>query len=235
MRDSMIIGGTIFSSLEYPSKMSLVIFTAGCLLRCPYCHNPEIIEGGESVSLLDVKKEIDEALDFIDAVVITGGEPLMQAEEVGELLNYSQRKGLKTKLDTNGCYPERISKIIDSIDYIALDIKAPFSKYGEVIGAEIGDKVTESMNLVFDSDCYLECRTTYVPGLLEPSDITEIAKSIQCDIYTLQQFRNKIVLDEKLKETPNPSPNELYKITKQIKPVLGKVKVKTSEFGEEIF
>lgn len=230
----MIIGGIIFSSLEYPSKVSLVIFTGGCLLRCPYCHNPEIIDGGESISLSDIKKEIDEALDFIDAVVITGGEPLMQTEEVGKILDYSHGNGLKTKLDTNGCYPERISKIIDSVDYIALDVKAPFNKYEEIIGAKIGDKVADSMNIVSNSNCYLECRTTYVPGLLEPSDITEIAKSINCDIYTLQQFRNRTVLDEKLKNTPNTSPDELYKIAKEIKPILEKIKVKTAEFGEEI-
>ena len=230
----MITGGIIFSSLEYPSKVSLVIFAGGCLLRCPYCHNPEIIDGGDNVSLLDIKSEIDEALDFIDAVVITGGEPLMQAEEVSEILNYSRKQGLKTKLDTNGCYPERISGITDLVDYVALDIKAPFHKYNAVIGAEIGEKVIESMKIVSDSDSYLECRTTYVPGLLEPSDIIEIAENIQCDIYTLQQFRNRTVLDEKLEKTPNTSPQELHKIALQIKPILGKIKIKTAEFGEEI-
>lgn len=234
MGDFMIIGGIIFSSLEYPSKVSLVIFTGGCPLRCPYCHNPEIIEGGKSVALSDIKREIDESLDFIDAVVITGGEPLMQIDKVSEILKYSQKQGLKTKLDTNGCYPERISKITESIDYVALDIKAPFHKYKTVIGTEIGDEVNESMNIIINSKCYLECRTTYVPGLLEPLDIIEIAESIQCDIYTLQQFRNRTVLDEKLKNTPNTPPNELYKIAQQIKPILGKIKVKTAEFGEEI-
>jgi len=230
----MIIGGIIFSSLEYPGKVSLVIFAGGCLLRCPYCHNPEIIEGGETASLSDIKNEIDEAADFIDAVVVTGGEPLMQMEEVGEILNYSKKKGLKTKLDTNGCYPERLPEIIELIDYVALDVKAPFDKYNKIIGAEIGDKVMKSMEIVFNSDSYLECRTTYVPGLLEPSDITQIARNINCDIYTLQQFRNRTVLDENLKDTPNTSPKELLNIAKQIKPILGKIKIKTAEFGDEI-
>ena len=69
---------------------------------------------------------------------------------------------------------------------------------------------------------------------MEPLDIIKIAENIQCDIYTLQQFRNRIVLDEKLKETPNTPPQELYKIAQQIKPILGKIKIKTAEFGEEI-
>ncbi len=230
----MKIGGIIFSSLEYPGKVSLVIFTGGCPLRCPYCHNPEIIEGGETASISDIESEIDEAADFIDAVVVTGGEPLMQMEEVGEILDYSQKKGLKTKLDTNGCYPERLPEIIELIDYIALDVKAPFDKYKKVIGTEIGEKVMKSMGIIFNSGSYLECRTTYVPGLLEPSDITEIARNINCDIYTLQQFRNRTVLDEKLKKTPNTSPTELLKIAKEIKPILGKVKIRTAEFGDEI-
>lgn len=137
----MIMGGVIFSSLEYPGKVSLVIFTGGCLLRCPYCHNPEIIEGGENTSLQDIESEIDEALDFIDDVVITGGEPMIQTEDVCKILEYSRKKGLKTKLDTNGCYPDRLPEIIELVDYVALDIKAPFQKYEEVIGAQIGEKV----------------------------------------------------------------------------------------------
>ena len=120
------------------------------------------------------------------------------------------------------------------MDYVALDVKAPFNKYQQVIGAEIGDKVIESMKISSNSKCYLECRTTYVPGLLEPLDIIEIAQNIQCDIYTLQQFRNRTVLDKKLKETPNTSPKELHHIAHQIKPILGKIKIKTAEFGEEI-
>lgn len=230
----MITGGVIFSSLEYPGKVSLVIFTGGCLLRCPYCHNPEIIEGGDSVSLQDIESEIDEALDFIDAVVVTGGEPMMQIEDLGKILEYSRKKGLKTKLDTNGCYPERLSEIVELVDYVALDIKAPFHKYEEVIGAHIGEKVKESMEILANSKCFLECRTTYVPGLLEPKDVKEIAENIKCDIYTLQQFRNRTVLDEKLKETPNTDPKELRDIALQVKPILGKVKIKTSQFGDEI-
>ncbi|CEA12409.1 MULTISPECIES: anaerobic ribonucleoside-triphosphate reductase activating protein [Methanobacterium] len=230
----MLTGGVILSSLEYPGKMSLVIFTGGCPLRCPYCHNPEIIAGGDDTPLSTIKKEIDESLDFIDAVVITGGEPTMQMEGLGQILEYSREKGLKTKLDTNGCYPESLQEILELVDYVALDIKAPFAKYKEIIGVEIGEKVKKSMEIITNSNVFLECRTTYVPGLLEPEDVYEIARNIQCDIYTLQQFRNRVVLDEKLKNTPDTDPKELKEIALQIKPQLGKVKIKTSQFGEEI-
>jgi pyruvate formate lyase activating enzyme len=79
----------------------------------------------------------------------------------------------------------------------------------------------------------LECRTTYVPNLLKYEDIKQISREIECDLYTLQQFRNKNVLDESLEDIESPNPNELRRLANEIKPVLNKVKVKTSEFGEE--
>jgi pyruvate formate lyase activating enzyme len=231
----MLIGGIIFSSLEFPGNVSLVIFSGGCILRCPYCHNPEIIEGGEPRKISEIENQIQEAKDFIDAVVITGGEPLIQCEDVKKILEYSQQQGLNTKLDTNGCHPKKLSQIIKLLDYVALDIKAPFNKYKKVIGADIGDNVKESMEICYNSNCYLECRTTYVPGLLKPQDIIEIAKNIKCNGYTLQQFRNRVVLDEDLKKTPNTTRNELKEIGLKIKPILDcKIKIKTAEFGDEI-
>ncbi len=230
----MEIGGILVSSLEFPGKMSLVIFTAGCMLRCPYCHNPEIIEGGELMEINEILREIDDSLDFIDSVVLTGGEPLMQDREVAEILKYSKNLGLDAKLDTNGYFPERLENLIYLLDYVALDVKAPFYRYEEIIGAEIGENVRRSMEICLKSNkTYLECRTTYVPGLMVPQDVIEIARDINCDVYTIQQFRNRTVLDEKLKNTPSPSHNELIKIAESVKPFLKSVKIKTSEFGVE--
>jgi len=100
----MRIGGHITSTLEFPGHMSIVIFTAGCNLRCPYCHNPELIpmDGGEEVPLDKLFTQVEESSDFIDAVVISGGEPLLQEKDVKKILNHCQELDLKTKLDTNG-------------------------------------------------------------------------------------------------------------------------------------
>jgi pyruvate formate lyase activating enzyme len=231
----MITGGMLISSVEYPGNISLVIFTGGCLLRCPYCHNPELIDGGKEVDLDEIKLEIQDSLNFIDSLVITGGEPLIQFEELKDLLNYFKKSRLKIKLDTNGCYPDRLQKIINLIDYVALDIKAPFDKYQEITGKPIGENVQKSMQVVHDSpNTFLECRTTFVPGLLNSGDILQIAKNIDCDLYTIQQFRNRVVLDDKLKKTPNPSRDDLLKISEKIKPYVTRLKIKTSEFGEEL-
>lgn len=231
----MKIGGTFISSLDFPGKISLVISTGGCPLRCPYCHNPELIDGGDEITLEDLFQKIDDALDFIDSLVITGGEPLMQLRDVKKIFNYAKSRGLETKLDTNGCYPQRVSEILEHVDYIGMDIKAPFDRYLETIGSDIGEKVEKSLKLVLDSDStFLECKTTFVPSLISFEDMKKISQEIECDLYTIQQFRNRVVLDPALEETPSPSPQELRKIAEIIKPVLKKVKIKTAEFGEEI-
>lgn len=229
------IGGMLVSSLEFPGKMSLVIFTAGCMLRCPYCHNPDIIEGGELIEINEIFQEISNSLDFIDSVVLTGGEPLIQYNEILKILKFCKEHGLDTKLDTNGYYPKTLEKLIDLVDYIAIDVKAPFNKYKKIVGSDIGERVKNSVEICSKfPETYLECRTTYVPGLLSPDDVIQIAKNIDCDLYTLQQFRNKTVLDEKLKKTPSPSRKELLDIARSIKPYIKNIKIKTSEFGDEM-
>ncbi len=233
--DTIDIGGILVSSLEFPGKMSLVIFTAGCMLRCPYCHNPGIIDGGYPRDIIEIYKEIDDSIDFIDSIVLTGGEPLIQKEEVLNIIKYCKDLQLDIKLDTNGYYPEKLEDLLELVDYVAMDIKAPFNKYKKVTGQDIGENVRKSMEICLKfPETIFECRTTYVPGLMIPEDIVEIAKNIRCNLYTIQQFRNRTVLDEKLKETPSPSRKELIKIAQSVKPFQKKIKIKTSEFGDEI-
>jgi len=234
----MLIGTTLISSIEFQGNISLVIFYALCPLRCPFCHNKDILESGIDVSFDEIKMTIDDSLDYLDAIVITGGEPLVQLNEVIKVLEYAKSLNLKTKLDTSGIYPEKLEKLLklDLLDYIALDVKAPFNKYKEIIGSDIGNCVKDSMDLINNYDkVTLELRTTYVPNLLNEKDIQEIASSVKGDIYTLQQFRNINVLDESLNDVESPNPHELEKIAKSLRNIFrGKIKIKSSEFGEEI-
>ena len=233
----MKIGNTIISSVEFHGNMSLVIFLAECPLRCPYCHNAEILESEDNTDIKELYEKIDIAHDFIDAVNISGGEPLVQTDETIKILKYAKEKGLKTKLDTSGIYPKQLEKILNEniVDYVALDVKAPFNKYKEVINTNIGENVKKSMEIINKHNVLLECRTTYVPLLLNEEDVINIAKSIKCDIYTLQQFRNRIVLDDNLKEVADPNPLELKELALKIKPLFNNttVKLKTAEFGEQ--
>ncbi|WP_298519623.1 anaerobic ribonucleoside-triphosphate reductase activating protein [uncultured Methanobrevibacter sp.] len=234
----MYIGGTVISSVEFHGNMSLVIFMSKCPLACKYCHNVELLEDNTEWSFEKVKEEIDSSADFLDAIVISGGEPLVQTDAVIEILKYVREIGLKTKLDTSGIYPDKLKEILDLhlLDFISLDIKTVFSKYRKITGANVGFNVKKSMELINEyPDVHLEARTTYVPTLVSKKDIHNIVDEIEADIYTIQQFRNKNVLDPALEKVENPNPHDLIKLAEEIKPYFdGQVKVKTSEFGEQI-
>lgn len=234
----MYVGGTLISSIEFHGNMSLVIFMSKCPLACRYCHNVELLEDDTEKTFEEIKSEIDNAADFIDAVVLSGGEPLMQLDALIELLTYIKGIGLKTKLDTSGIYPDKIEKLLDLglLDFVSLDVKAPFEKYRKVTGANVGSQVKKSMKLLnSDDNVHLEVRTTYVPTLHTKKDIHNLVNDVEGDIYTIQQFRNKNVLDPALEKVEVPNPHDLRKLAEQIKPLFdGVVKVKTGEFGEQI-
>ena len=234
----MYVGGALISSIEFHGNMSLVIFMSKCPLACRYCHNVELLEDDTEKTFEEIKSEIDNAADFIDAVVLSGGEPLMQLDALIELLTYIKGIGLKTKLDTSGIYPDKIEKLLDLglLDFVSLDVKAPFEKYRKVTGANVGSQVKKSMKLLnSDDNVHLEVRTTYVPTLHTKKDIYNLVNDVEGDIYTIQQFRNKNVLDPALEKVEVPNPHDLRKLAEQIKPLFdGVVKVKTGEFGEQI-
>ena len=234
----MYVGGTLISSIEFHGNMSLVIFMSKCPLACRYCHNVELLEDDTEKTFEEMKSEIDNAADFIDAVVLSGGEPLMQLDALIELLTYIKGIGLKTKLDTSGIYPDKIEKLLELelLDFVSLDVKAPFEKYRKVTGANVGSQVKKSMKLLnSDDNVHLEIRTTYVPTLHTKKDIQNLVNDVEGDIYTIQQFRNRNVLDPALEKVEVPNPHDLRKLAEQIRPLFdGVVKVKTGEFGEQI-
>ena len=233
----MYIGGSVISSVEFHGNMSLVIFMSKCPLACRYCHNVELLEDNTERSLEEIKEEIDSSADFLDAIVISGGEPLVQTDDVIEILKYVRQIGLKTKLDTSGIYPDKIKKILDLdlLDYVSLDVKTTFSKYRKITGANVGFQVKKSMDYINDAGVHLEIRTTYVPTLHTKKDIINLVDEINADIYTIQQFRNKNVLDPALEKVEVPNPHDLAKLAEEIKPYFdGVVKVKSGEFGEQV-
>lgn len=234
----MNVGGSVISSVEFHGNMSLVIFMSGCPLTCRYCHNVELLEDTTEKSFEEIKNEIDSSADFLDAVVISGGEPLLQLDALVEIFTYVREIGLKTKLDTSGIYPDKIKHLLDLnlLDFVSLDVKTTFSKYRKITGSNVGFQVKKSMELINACEnVHLEARTTYVPTLHTKKDIINLADEIEADIYTIQQFRNKNVLDPALEKVEVPNPHELSKLASEIKPYFkGQVKVKSAEFGEQI-
>lgn len=188
------IGGLQKSSLiDYPEKISAIIFTQGCNFRCPYCHNPELIKVGADNFIV-----VDSVLDFLktrigklDGVVITGGEPCLQRDLV-RFINAVKSLGFLVKLDTNGSKPDVLKALLDEnlLDYVAMDIKAPLEKYSQVAGVKIDtSNISKSIELIKKSGIGCEFRTTVVKSQLDLGDFEKIGEMISgASKYYLQKF-----------------------------------------------
>lgn len=191
----MQIGGfQKVSLIDYPGKVSCVVFTQGCNFRCPYCHNRELVvasEFGEPVP-------DNQILDFLRArngklqgVVVTGGEPTLQPD-LKDFLREVKRLGYAVKLDTNGSRPGVLRDLLAArlVDFIAMDIKAPLEKYDLLSGVPVDiRRIQESIALILASGREYQFRTTLVKPLLSQQDLPRISELIKAPpSYVLQNF-----------------------------------------------
>lgn len=191
----MIIGGLVkFSLNDYPGKTAAVIFTLGCNFRCRYCHNPELVlpeRYAPEIPLSQIYKFLESRVGKLDTVCITGGEPTEHLD-LPEMIKKIKEMGFLVKLDTNGSRPEMLNKILKegNIDYIAMDIKAPFEKYTKITAVPVDvEKLKESINLIINSGLPHEFRTTVVKSLTSFDDLRKIAESVKgADNYFIQRF-----------------------------------------------
>jgi pyruvate formate lyase activating enzyme len=218
------IGGVLgFSTLDYPGRPCAVVFMGGCPFRCPFCQNPDFIEITRLCKELEPKKVIDlikENKRMVDAIVFTGGEPLQQSEALIQMLRLAKKENFLTKLDTNGFYPEKLSEMLDLLDYVAIDVKAKLDneRYSKAIGLPIGEQaifnLKQSIELIKKSGVKLELRTTVVPGLVGEEDIRNICKQLKPKKYYIQQFRPDKTLDPAYEKLSMTSDEELVRLAK---------------------
>lgn len=191
----MRLGGLQKSSLiDFPKKLSCVLFLPGCNFDCPYCHNADIVLDKNGVFLPE--KEVCEFLvtraGFLEGVVISGGEPTLH-QELPSLCEKVKKLNYPVKLDTNGSRPEMIRTLIRGglVDYVAMDIKSDPFAYSPLINKGIGsDAILSSIRLIMDSGLPYEFRTTCVRPIVNAQVIETIARTIQgADLYALQRFR----------------------------------------------
>ena len=197
--------------LDYPGKIASVAFTIGCALRCPFCHNPELIEPTDEYLAQTGGDKAGEFLEFLkkrqgklDGVCITGGEPTLQPD-LEEFIREIKSLGFLVKLDTNGAFPEKVRLLMQTnlIDFWAMDIKHAPEKYSIASGnPHIAiDRFRESARLIMESGADYEFRTTVVPGIHEEEDFDEIGDWIRgARRYALQEFRDMKILDPSLAE-----------------------------------
>jgi len=183
------------SFVDYPGKIASVVFTQGCNLRCGYCHNFSLIEEKEvsiSIQPEEVFAFLSKRKGMIDAVVISGGEPTLQ-KNLHVFIEELKAMSLLVKLDTNGTNSDILRTLIedDLLDFIAMDLKAPLSKYERIIGTSQLDLVSirESVEVIKKCGLEHEFRTTYCPEL-EADDILSIITDFEvASNYVVQSCR----------------------------------------------
>jgi pyruvate formate lyase activating enzyme len=201
---NMKIGGFVKQSLiDYPGKIAAIVFTQGCNFRCGYCHNPrlvlpELFPQGQHISPQEVLTYLEERKNWLDGVVVTGGEPTIH-NDLAEFLKTIKDMGYQVKLDTNGSNPYMLEQIVKEklADYIAMDIKIPLEDglYAKIIGVadvgEITENILASVMILKNTTIDGEFRTTSIPGIHNEAMITLIKKYIGNDKrYKINEFRD---------------------------------------------
>ncbi len=183
-----------FSAVDYPGLLCATVFTPGCNLRCPFCHNGSLVLGSEP----DVREEV--VFDFLstrknklDAVCLSGGEPLLQ-KGVEEFFERVKEMGFKTKLDTNGTKPIYLQKLLKSglVDYVAMDIKNSPGRYAETVGVKAFNlsDIYKSIEVLKTSGVEYEFRTTVTKTFHDEKSLREAAGMIEgATVWYLQTFR----------------------------------------------
>lgn len=182
--------------LDFPGRTACTVFTHGCNLRCPFCHNAPLVTRKDNSEFTEEEffNYISKRKGIIDGVAITGGEPLLH-KDVFDFIARIHDLGFSVKLDTNGFFPSLLYDIIKSgnVSYIAMDIKNTPEKYGATTGIEgiSIDNVYKSIDHIIHSGLEYEFRTTAVAEFHNPEDFTVIAEMIEgADVYYIQKFKD---------------------------------------------
>lgn len=177
--------------LDFPGRVACIVFTSGCPFDCFYCHNRETIDGRLSVDPAPIRAFLEKRAGLLDGVVVTGGEPTVQAD-LPEFIRWLKRSlGYAVKLDTNGWRPDAVSALLaeNLLDYVAIDYKAPAARYREICGPRAdAAAVQETIRRVAASGVAYELRTTKAPTLGE-ADFALMRSEIATQLGTPPRWR----------------------------------------------
>lgn len=207
-RRSLKVGGiTPYSTHDYPGRPAAIVFVQGCPWQCGYCHNPHLQLRLPKAPLVwpRVLQLLEQRVGIIQAVLFSGGEPTYDPM-LPEAIRDVHALGLRAGMHTGGAYPERLAAVLPMLDWVVLDVKAPFARYEKVTGVEgSGEAVRESAKAVLSASVPHEFRTTVHPSLLDEADIAEIAQdltALNVQNLTLQAFRPQGCRDKALRNAP---------------------------------
>ena len=217
--------------LDYPGHTACTVFTAGCNLRCGFCHNSLLVTDIDdgSVSQEEFFSFLKTRKGILDGVAITGGEPLLQ-KGIKDFMRRIKTEGFAVKLDHNGTMPELLDEIIKEglVDYVAVDIKNSPEKYALTAGLSTFDiaPVKKTVDMLIGGNVEYEFRTTVTKELFEESDFIKIGEFIKgAKRYFIQQFKDSGNLIEKDFFSPC-SKETLISFKKAIEPFVKSVEIR---------
>ncbi|MCE5222653.1 anaerobic ribonucleoside-triphosphate reductase activating protein [bacterium] len=226
----MIKGYIGTSLIDFPEKITSIVFFGGCNYRCPFCQNSWLVSEPKYTTLPtlepeDVLRMIAMRSKMIDGVVFSGGEPTLYPSLLTSLMMELKRNEttghLKIKLDTNGSHPVILKELLSRnlLDYVAIDLKTSPTRYDSLTGMTNSfEPVKQSIRLLSQSAISSELRTTYVPGLVDKAEITEMLPYIcESKRYVIQGFRPKDTLDESYSAIVPYTPEYLTELTDWIR------------------
>ena len=180
--------------LDFPGKVACTVFLGGCDMRCPFCHNWELVDMN-APALMDEQellRFLGGRVGLLDGVAFTGGEPLLR-NDLADVIKKIRDMGFLIKLDTNGNHPDRLKAVLDEglIDYVAMDVKNSRKRYGETIGLPGFDtsKVEESIQMLISGNVDYEFRTTVMKEYHDEESFKDISEMIKgAKNYYIQCF-----------------------------------------------
>lgn len=192
----MDIGGFHkFSVIDYPKKISCIVFLKGCNFRCPYCYNkqlvlPELLDKQPTIPKTEVFDFLEKRKKMIDGVVITGGEPTIYGEDLINFIKDIKEKEYLIKLDTNGSNPKILDQLLNKnlLDYVAMDVKQVFEKYSSFTKIPV-ENIKNSIKLLKNTKIDREFRITTHPQLTL-DDFNNIVNFLDGEKVVVQDFVN---------------------------------------------
>jgi pyruvate formate lyase activating enzyme len=206
------------SLIDYPNKVASVLFTPGCNLRCPFCHNwriivdpkPPFLHEAAALKILESRKK------YVDAVVVTGGEPTMH-KELPKFLAKLKARGFMVKLDTNGFYPDVLEECLPYVDYVALDVKTSLEKYKQ-LGTKDTAGLMRTVEILKTGKVPYEFRTTAVPEFVTAEDVKRIGEMVKgAKTHAFQQFVPQDTLDKKFETLKPYAPETITEFAETMK------------------
>lgn len=204
----MLFGGyQPFTLSDYPGCVAAIAFTQGCNFRCRFCHNVSLLSlTPEERSLMtshDILEKLQDRRGKLGGLVVSGGEPTIQPD-LPEFLGQVKMLGFKVKLDTNGSRPDMLAALIHAnlLDYIAMDVKAPFDVYARVCGVGISiEVIRESISLISASEIPHHFRTTFGRSLMSDDELDIVRANIPGrSRHVTQTFQPRNALDPLLRQ-----------------------------------